>query len=197
MKWLGPRQIPESVSTTVLIFAIYSLANLLVWLVVTPGQRELLPEITAYASLLFLPHGVRVFATALVGVRAIPGLLIGELAGNYLLWNVTETPALLLTSMTGALVCWVAFEMLRRMRVNAYYLKNDLLPPPLHSFLLAGMAASAVNAFLRASVFEGAIPPGDVTAVIAACVTGDVTGLLLFIILAKLTMLLIHSRSKK
>lgn len=196
MKWLDPRQIPESVSTASLIFAIYSLSNFLVWLLVAPVQREFLPDITAYASLVFLPHGVRVFATALVGVRAIPGLLLAELAGNYLFWKVTGAPALLLTSLTGALVCWLAFEMLRRMRVNAYYLNGDPVPPPLHSFLLAGMAASVINAFLRASVFEGRIPPGDVTGVIAACVTGDVTGLLLFIILAKITMLLIHPRTK-
>ena len=196
MKWLDPRQIPESVSTASLIFAIYSLSNFLVWLLVAPVQRELLPEITAYSSLVFLPHGVRVFATALVGVRAIPGLLLAELAGNYLLWNVTEPPALLLTSLIGGLVCWLAFEMLRRMRVNAYYLNEDPVPPPLHSFLLAGMAASVVNAFLRASVFEEKIPPGDVTGVIAACVTGDVTGLLLFIILAKVVMFLIPDRTK-
>lgn len=196
MKWLDPRQIPESVSTTLVIFAIYSVSSLLVWFLVSPAQRELLPEITPYASLIFLPHGVRVFATALVGVRAIPGLLLGELAGNYLLWEVTHAPALLFTSLTGGLVGWLAFEMLRQMRVNAYYLDGDPAPPPLHIFMLAGLAASAINAFLRAAVFGPAIPPGDVMAVIAACVTGDVTGLLLFIILAKVIMLLIHSRTK-
>lgn len=169
---------------------------MLVWLLVAPAQRELLPDITVYASLLFLPHGVRVMSTALVGAQALPGLLLGELAGNYLLWEVTHVPSLVLASLTGALVCWLAFEMLRRLGVNAYYLQADSAPPALHSFLLAGIAASALNAFLRAAVFEGTIPPGDVTAVIAACITGDVTGLLLFIILAKLAMLLIPAGTK-
>lgn len=196
MKWLSPRHIPEPVSTTLTIFAIYSLASVLVWVLVAPAQQEFLPEITPFASLIFLPHGVRVLATALVGARAVPGLLIGEVTGNYLLWEVTEAPALVLTSVTGALVCWFAFDMLRRLGVNAYYLRTDSSPPPLPSFLLAGIVASALNAFLRAAVFEGMIPPGDVTAVIAACVTGDVTGLLLFIILAKLAMLLIPAWTK-
>lgn len=196
MKWLDPRQIREPVSTTLAILFIYSISNVFVWVVVAPAQQELLPEITPYASLLFIPHGVRVLSTALVGVRAIPGLLLGELAGNHLLWGVTAAPALVLISLTGGLVCWLAFEMLRRMGVSAYYLKADSSPPPLHSILLAGIAASVLNAFLRAAVFESAIPPGDVTAVIAACVTGDVTGLLLFIVLAKLVIILIPAGTK-
>lgn len=196
MKWLSPRQILALVSTTLAIFAIFSLSGVLVWLLVAPAQRELLPEITPYASLIFLPHGVRVLSTALVGPRATPGLLLGELTGNYLLWEVTQAPALILASLTGALVCWFAFDMLRWLGVNAYYLRTDSTPPALASFLLAGMVASALNAFLRAAVFEGMIPPGDVTAVIATCVTGDVTGLLLFIILAKLAMLLIPAWTK-
>lgn len=194
MKWLDPRQIPEPVSTTLAIFAIYLLSNTLVWLLVWPAQQELLPEITPYASLIFLPHGVRVFATALVGVRALPGLLLGEIAGNYLLWDVTHPPSLFLASIAGGLTCWVAFEMLRRMGVNAYYLRGDSSPPPLRSFLLVGIMASAFNAFLRAAVFEASIPPGEVTSVIAACLTGDVTGLLLFIMLAKLVMLLFTTK---
>ena len=40
MKWLDPRQIPEPVSTTAMIFAIYSFANLLVWLLVAPVQEK-------------------------------------------------------------------------------------------------------------------------------------------------------------
>jgi hypothetical protein len=190
MKWLIPGQIREPVFTTLAIFAIYCFTSVFVWVLVAPAQQDILPEITPYASLIFLPHGVRVFATALVGVRALPGLLLGEVAGNYLLWDVTHTPSLFLASVAGGLACWLAFEMLRRMGVNAYYLRVDSSPPPLRSFLLAGIAASAFNAFFRAAVFEATIPPGEVTAVIAACLTGDVAGLLLFIILAKLAVLL-------
>ena len=46
-------------------------------LLITPLQSHFLPEVTIFASFLYLPHGVRVLATWAYGWRAVPALLLG------------------------------------------------------------------------------------------------------------------------
>lgn len=167
-------------------FALYLTSYFLVWAVITPLQQAVLPEVTLFASLLFLPHGVRVFATALVGLRSVPGLILGELAGNVVFWGLGASPAVLIAvSVASGSVTWLVFEGLRALRVNVFYLKVTEEPPPLHLLLLAGILASAANAFLATAILEGVLSSGQVMRVLAALMTGDITGLLAVMIAAR------------
>ena len=56
-------------------------AWLLVDAVVTPFQRDTL-GIQSWASLLYLPHGVRVLAAWFMGWRAVPTLFLATAAGH-------------------------------------------------------------------------------------------------------------------
>lgn len=170
---------------TAALACLYFATYFLVWAVVTPAQHALLPEITRFASLLFLPHGIRVFATSLLGGRAVPGLILGELAGNYLLWGLHDPALLLIGSVISGSVTWAVFEGLRGLRVNAFYLRVSDEPPPFHTLMLAGLLASAANAFLSTAVSEADMAPGHVTSILAAYMTGDVTGLLAVMLLAR------------
>ena len=58
--------------TYLLIVLAYVFCHGLTSLVVTPVQSILLPEITMFASLIYLPHGVRVLASWASGWKAIP-----------------------------------------------------------------------------------------------------------------------------
>ncbi|KIC40020.1 hypothetical protein RA27_17010 [Ruegeria sp. ANG-R] len=55
----------------------YVAASLLTFEVLMPLQNVFFPEYPSYASLLFLPHGVRVLSAWLLGWRAIFALLPG------------------------------------------------------------------------------------------------------------------------
>lgn len=171
-------QIRDLAVTTAVVSVIYMIAYFIVWAVITPVQQELLPEITKFASLLFLPHGVRVLATSLLGAKSVPGLVLGELAGNYFLWGLHDPVTLLLASLSAGCVTWVVFEGLLALRVNAFYLRVTEEPPPFHTLMLAGILASAANAFLLASLLEVDLSAGHVTSILAAYMTGDITGLL-------------------
>lgn len=179
MKVATAWQVRNQLLVTAVTFALYLFSYFLVWAVITPVQRFLLPEITLFASLLFLPHGVRVFATSLLGGKSVPGLILGELAGNCLFWNLGASPGLLLAvSLASGSVTWLVFEGLRALRINVFYLQVTDEPPPLHLLLLAGILASAANAFLATTILEGAMSSGEVMRVLAALMTGDITGLL-------------------
>lgn len=197
MKWINPRQISDLITTTLVIFGLYFLAYFLVWAVITPLQNAVIPEITKYASLLFLPHGVRVFATSLVGKKSIPGLLLAEFVGNYIFWDVHGWVPLLVVSTASGTVTYIVFEALKAARVNAYYLQVTSQPPPLHTFMLAGVLASAANAFLVTTIMEGGMTIGQVTSVLAAFMTGDVTGLIAVIMIVKLAMPIITARMQQ
>lgn len=194
MKCLNPRQIGDLATTTLVIFGLYFLAYFLVWSVVTPVQDAVIPAITAYASLLFLPHGIRVFATSLVGARSIPGLLLAEFVGNYIFWNLSGWPQLVFVSLASGTITYVVFEVLRAAKVNVYYLDVTSDPPRLSAFILAGILASAANAFLITAIMEGSMTMGEVTSILAAFMTGDVTGLLGVIMMAKIVMPAIAAR---
>lgn len=197
MKPISARQIADLATTTLVIFGLYFLAYFLVWAVITPVQNAVIPDITRYASLLFLPHGIRVFATSLVGARSIPGLLIAEFVGNYIFWDLQGMLPLLVVSTASGTVTYLVFQVLKAAGANAYYLPETSRPPPLQTFMLAGILASAANGFLVTTIMEGGMSTGHVTSVLAAFMTGDVTGLIAVIMIAKLVMPIIMARMQR
>ncbi len=185
MKWILSRHIPEAVAAAVSIFGVYLFAYFLVWAIVSPIQHSILPGLTPLASLLFLPHGVRVLATALLGRHALPGLVGAEMAGNYVFWGLSDPVTLFLVSAVSGSATWVAFEGLRQLGINAFYPSVDARPPPFNALLLAAIAAAFINAFAITAILEGSGVEQPVTLMLAAIVTGDVTGFLMSVIIAK------------
>lgn len=69
---LRPRIIEAAIAS-----AAYFAAYLVTFQILMPLQNTVFPEYASRASLLFLPHGVRVLSAWLLGWRAIPALLPG------------------------------------------------------------------------------------------------------------------------
>lgn len=188
MRRLTAWEIRDFAVTTFGLFALYLFAYFLVWAAIMPVQRRFAPDISAFACLLYLPHGIRIFATSLLGGKAVPGLVLSSLAGGYLFWDLRDPQTLVLTALVGGVTTWAVFEGLRALQFNPFYIKVTDEPPPFQTLLLAGIIASAVNAFLLASMVEGQVDAGQVTTLIAAYVTGDVTGLLVVMLTAPWVM---------
>lgn len=188
MRRLTAWEIRDFAVTTFGLFALYLFAYFLVWAAIMPVQRRFAPDISAFACLLYLPHGIRIFATSLLGGKAVPGLVLSALAGGYLFWDLRDPQTLVLTALVGGVTTWAVFEGLRALQFNPFYINVTDEPPPFQTLLLAGIIASAVNAFLLASMVEGQVDVGQVTTLIAAYVTGDVTGLLVVMLTAPWVM---------
>ena len=101
MRRLTAWEIRDFAVTTLGLFALYLFAYFLVWAAIMPVQRRFAPDISPFACLLYLPHGIRVFATSLVGARSIPGLLLAEFVGNYIFWNLSGWPQLVFVSLAS------------------------------------------------------------------------------------------------
>lgn len=184
-------QVRDFAATTSVVFVLYFAAYFIVWAIITPLQHAIIPDITAFASLLFLPHGIRVLATSLVGGKAVLGMILAELAGNYFFWGIHSAGLLIALSVASGCVTWLVFELLRAGRLHAYFLRINSAPPPFHTLILAGVLASAANAFLVTAIMEGTIRIVHVTSVLAAYMTGDITGLLMVMMAAKYVLPLV------
>lgn len=171
-------QVKDLVLTTTAVFCLYLFTYGLVWMIIMPVQREWLPETSKFACLLFLPHGIRVLATSLLGARAVPGLVLGGLACFSYFWGLRDPATLILAALINGCVCWAVFEGLLFVRVNPFYLQIAEEPPPFHTLMLAGILSSAANAFLLASLAEPDMGAGRVMSNVAAFMAGDIAGLL-------------------
>lgn len=182
-------QVRNFAATSSVVFGLYLAVYAIVWAVVRPVQDLFLPDLSRFASLLFLPYGVQVLSTSLLGARSVPAMVLGALAGTYLFAGVTDPTILVMSSLISGTVTWVVFEGLRALDLNAFYTHVTDEPPPFHTLLLAAIVASAANAFFLTSLLEDHhATGGHVTTLIAAYLTGDVTGFLAIVAIAHYVM---------
>lgn len=70
-------QVRNFATTSAVLFAIYMASYIVVAVVVSPVQEMILPDVIRFASLLFLPHGVRVLSASLLGAKSVPAMVLG------------------------------------------------------------------------------------------------------------------------
>lgn len=138
--------------------------------VVVPVQNLFFPEYASRASLLFLPHGVRVLAAWLMGWRSALALLPGVfLAFFYVAGMEVFTPSRLAAIIVAVTVAPATFEAFRLLGVN-------LAPRPDRTpcwscIMIAGLAASMAGSMLTNLAL------GSAPVEYFAYVIGDMAGL--------------------
>ncbi|MGR3364534.1 MAG: hypothetical protein ACU0CY_10170 [Maritimibacter harenae] len=157
----------------------YVLAHGLTAFLITPVQSRILPDITAFASLVYLPHGVRVLATWLMGWSAVPALFVGGFLSEVLftpdgITNV-QSPVMLASIIVGAISAVLAFEVMRFLGHTLY--AGQTLRIHWKWLLLVGVIASILNSIGQSIVFSAEILTGHALAVLAAYAVGDLVGL--------------------
>ncbi len=171
-----------------IVIAIYVLCHGTVALVITPIQSYYLPEVSIFASLVYLPHGVRVLATWLLGLRAVVPLFIGNLAASFLFrsdaeWQLLE-PALMNSMLVSALGAYMVFEVFRLFGKNLYTSGTDVSVKDAWKWLLlVGVLSSVLNSLGQSIVFSGFIDPESVLTVSTIYAVGDLVGLSLSMII--------------
>ena len=166
---------------------LYLAAFFVAFRIVMPIQGFFFPEYASYASLLFLPHGVRVLSAWLMGWRSsialFPGVFLAyaQVAGAHV-WSVSRLSAVLITVTVAPMVFYI-------LKLAGW----DISPRPDRSpcwpcVMFAGVLASIVGAFLINLVLGNG--PVDYFAYLI----GDVFGLFFLMLVMMFTFRSLGSR---
>ncbi|UWQ57552.1 hypothetical protein K3722_13630 [Leisingera caerulea] len=172
-------QLLSPVQGFAVITAVYVICHGLTAWVVTPVQNLFLPEITVFASLAYLPHGVRVLCVWLFGWKAVLPLAAGALLSELMFTaaGVRELmePVLLQSIGVGAFSVYAAFEIAWLFGWNLYAGQSRRIAWT--RLLAIGGLASVINSLGQTVVFSGLIFPDDQLPVMAVYAAGDLIGL--------------------
>ena len=149
-------------------------------LIIFPAQSAVLGDMTLFASLCYLPHGIRILATMFVGWQAIPALMLGNFLSKLFftdarIWDIPDI--LLLQSMLVSATCaLVSFEVLKFLGRDLYWKAGSWAN--WKQVVLVGILASFLNSLGQILVFsQTPDAPGFSTAPVIFAI-GDVIGLL-------------------
>ena len=137
------------------------------------------PE-TSVNALLFLPHGVRIFAVWLFRHQAIIPLLIAH-AIHVAIWG-HWTPNLWIPVIAGTFSAYFAFEILRMARLNPFHVVT-------HDravwgrLVLAGILAAALNTIFLQLMMMGYDHQYKELSRVLGYLIGDILGIVLFVIM--------------
>lgn len=179
---------------TVTLAVMYAASFGAVIYAINPIQALLFPQLTQFASLLFLPHGLRVLATIALGARAIPGLFLGAIYSAYFLWGINDPGLLVLFSLISSCSAFLALECLKALGIDAFYTSKKKGLPLFENVILAGVASSLTNSFLMTTVLESSGHVQNVTFTMAAYAIGDIVGLVVSWKIASLVMNYLRAR---
>jgi hypothetical protein len=174
--------------TYLIIILLYVLAHGLTALVITPAQSAILPEVTVFASFLYLPHGVRVLATWAYGWKAVPALIVGTSISVWLFTPSEELnflePALIESILVGSASAFIAFELARFAGYNFYFGGSKKLR--WKGMIAVGALSSVINSIGQTLAYSGLIDLDKVIGVLAVYAVGDVIGLIVCMVVLML-----------
>lgn len=175
--------------TDVLVILAFVLSYLATIFLILPLQHAVLGT-GVLASLLFLPHGVRVIATWLFGLRSVYLLTIAE----FIAIGVFPTVQFPLTTIgmgaiIGGLSCWLVFEAFKHFGSSYFFDDRDNVPNWKTLILLAA-GGSAVNSFGKIFVYRDEHAFTDEVVEVLGFLTGDIFGTVTLLVL----FMLINSR---
>jgi hypothetical protein len=152
----------------------YITAFILTFAVFMPLQAAIVPELGSYASLIFLPHGVRVIAAWLYGWRSLVLLAPGSIITHAYLFGTAgfELDKMLAVS-AGVFSAAFSFWLLSRMGLD-FRLKTSR-QVNWRDVMLAGTLAAVLHVIGATHYFGLTIPS------IAAYLIGDVVGMVVSI----------------
>lgn len=138
------------------------------------------------ASILFLPHGVRIISTWLAGARAILPLTLAEIIAASTVWGwagLHSNWSLLAASFVGGISAYATFWIFNMAGISCSIKDHGV--KLWRVLLLVAVGASVINSIGKAVFLGAAYNPIDTTKVIGTFMFGDVAGaaICLFIML--------------
>ena len=186
MRTRDPNRLFRNGTMSVGILASYVLAYAVVEYAFTPVQGFFLPEITTYASLCYLPHGVKVIATWFYRWKALPAIYAGGFFGAYFFWGSQVAPSdLIIPIAVSAVSAYVALLLISLSGRSAFF-DSDKTDRKIYVHLIGvGLASSIFNSIALLLIAPGHIFADMLSITLVAHIVGDNIGLiaLLFILM--------------
>ena len=171
-----PTQILFSPPT--IIFVSYIAVFLFQLHVVFPAEAKLFPVYSTTASLMFLPHAVRVLASAIIGPKAFfllyPAMVIAEMLEGRSFGESFSGTSILITFVAAG--CAPAGYILLKRILGDRFVFSELMLNWRYVFL-TGITASAVNSVGLVAVY---VVPAETTVILNLMLRffiGDIIGL--------------------
>ena len=165
-------------SPLTVVFVAYIAVFLFQLHVVFPTESKLFPVYSATASLMFLPHAVRVLATAVIGPKAffllVPATIAGSLIQSRSYGEVFNGTSLLMV-LVGAASAPAGYIILKRI-MGGRFVFSELMLNWRYVFL-TGIIASALNSVGLVAVY---VAPAETTVILNLMLrffVGDIFGL--------------------
>jgi hypothetical protein len=194
--------LPQKARTLFQIFVLVSAAYLFAFGITTkmvaPLQRMLLPEITVFASIAYLPHGVRVLSTWVWRWQAILPLVAASLLATLLFRSNSDieflSSGLVKSQLIGATCALLSFELFRLFGFSFYAGEKKALS--WRNLLMVGALASFFNSIGHSLLFADLIDRDSLIYVWMIYLIGDIIGLLLCMLALMLVFRWIRLGSK-
>jgi hypothetical protein len=139
------------------------------------------------ASVLFLPHAVRVLSVWLIGPKAFFALFPASLFISFLfLRHEYDTFTLFLITLWGASSAVISFEFLRFMNLNVYPKNTASINWRLLVF--AGCLASFINSLGGTFLKSEGLAPFEILELLTRYLIGDIGGLLFCLVVLMLAL---------
>ena len=139
------------------------------------------------ASVLFLPHAVRVLSVWLIGPKAFFALFPASLFISFLfLRHEYDTFTLFLITLWGASSAVISFEFLRFMNLNVYPKNTASINWRLLVF--AGCLASFINSLGGTFLKSEGLAPYEILELLTRYLIGDIGGLLFCLVVLMLAL---------
>lgn len=157
-----------------MVFIAYCACYFIVEFIVVPVQMVLGSSQTNYASILFLPHGIRVLSIWLYKERAVIPLFCGHLFIYILFWigevSITSSALVLVGTfcvpMAFVLVSWIGFDVsVRNTKIKHW-----------RAILMVGFIASIINSLGNSLILSPYIEPSLHLSTVVTYLVGDTMG---------------------
>jgi hypothetical protein len=172
------REYEDCAWVIVLYFGCYGLS----FYPILSAQRYFLESQPLYSLLLFLPHGVRILSTWLLGARAIIPLLLGSWL-CFLVFGHSSNSFLLWPAVVSAIVPFITFKMMQLAGLPSFA-TTDNLTLNWRMLALAGIIAALLNAAASHVLFSGELSASESQSFILTFIIGDVLGMALFMLIS-------------
>ena len=155
--------------------------------IILPFEIAEAGHVGSLASVLFLPHAVKVLSVWLLGPKAFFALFPAEIFISYFfLRSDFEPVTLLLISLWGSGSAVIAFEFLRLMNLNVY--PKNMGTINWRSLVFAGCLTSFFNSVGGTYLKSKGLAPAEIFEVLGRYLLGDIGGLLFCLIVLMLIL---------
>ena len=158
----------------------YLFALIIQQYLILPLELSLTNENAIFASLLFLPHAVRVLSAWLLGPKSLIAMIPATIATSLITDTTAHTEYELLSHVLipvfSACSAVIAFEFMRFCKIDAYPKDNGVTS--WRTVLFGGVLASIINSLGSSWLKSVFFAPSELMEIIVRFIVGDTLGLL-------------------